>query len=91
MYNFWNTTELDQSAALMMSSTVKPDITALVVAAALVECAWNLDMPTAFLQAWLYPSSNMPYSRKFGGGKFGEFGESSMIRRTKTIQISTYN
>ena len=27
---------------------------------------------------------------KFGGGKFGEFGESSMIRQTKTIQISTY-
>ena len=24
-------------------------------------------------------------------GKFGEFGESSMIRQTKTIQISTYN
>ena len=28
---------------------------------------------------------------KFGGGKFGEFGESSMIRKPKTIQISTYN
>ena len=28
---------------------------------------------------------------KFGGGKFGEFGELSMIRQTKTIQISTYN
>ena len=28
---------------------------------------------------------------KFGGGKFDEFGESSMIRQTKTIQISTYN
>jgi len=25
------------------------------------------------------------------GRKFGEFGESSMIRQTKTIQISTYN
>ena len=24
-------------------------------------------------------------------GKFGEFGESSAIRQTKTIQISTYN
>ena len=24
-------------------------------------------------------------------GMFGEFGESSMIRQTKTIQISTYN
>jgi len=24
-------------------------------------------------------------------GKFGEFGESSLIRQTKTIQISTYN
>ena len=24
-------------------------------------------------------------------GKFGKFGESSMIRQTKTIQISTYN
>ena len=23
--------------------------------------------------------------------KFGEFGESSVIRQTKTIQISTYN
>ena len=25
------------------------------------------------------------------GGKFGEFGESWMIRQTKTIQLSTYN
>ena len=25
------------------------------------------------------------------GGKFGECGESSVIRQTKTIQISTYN
>jgi len=24
-------------------------------------------------------------------GKFGEFGESSLIHQTKTIQISTYN
>jgi len=24
-------------------------------------------------------------------GKFGEFGESSLIRQTKTTQISTYN
>ena len=24
-------------------------------------------------------------------GKFGKFGELSMIRQTKTIQISTYN
>ena len=28
---------------------------------------------------------------KFGGGKFDEFGESSVIRQTKTIQLSTYN
>ena len=28
---------------------------------------------------------------KFGRGKFGEFGEFSAIRQTKTIQISTYN
>ena len=28
---------------------------------------------------------------KYGRGKFGEFGESSMIHQTKTIQISTYN
>ena len=26
---------------------------------------------------------------KSGGGKFGEFGESSVIHQTKTIQIST--
>ena len=25
------------------------------------------------------------------GGKFGEFGKSSVIHQTKTIQISTYN
>jgi len=25
------------------------------------------------------------------GRRFGEFGESSMIRQTKTIRISTYN
>ena len=28
---------------------------------------------------------------KFGGGKFGKFGESSVIRQCKTILISTYN
>ena len=28
---------------------------------------------------------------QFGGGKFGEFGESSVIYQTKTVQISTYN
>ena len=28
---------------------------------------------------------------KFGGGKVGECGESSMTRQTKTIQISNYN
>ena len=28
---------------------------------------------------------------KFGGGKFGEFGELFVIRQTKTIQLSTYN
>ena len=28
---------------------------------------------------------------KFGGGKFGKFDELSMIRQTKTIQISMYN
>ena len=28
---------------------------------------------------------------KFGGGNFGKFGKSSMIRQTKIIQISTYN
>ena len=28
---------------------------------------------------------------KNGGGKFGEFGESSVIRQTKIIQISNYN
>ena len=26
---------------------------------------------------------------KFGGGEFGKFGESSVIRQTKIIQIST--
>ena len=28
---------------------------------------------------------------KFGGEKFSEFGESSVIQQTKTIQISAYN
>ena len=28
---------------------------------------------------------------KFGGGKFGEFGELSAICQTKTIQLSTYD
>ena len=28
---------------------------------------------------------------KFQGGKFGEFGESSVIHQAKTIQISAYN
>ena len=27
----------------------------------------------------------------FGGGNVGEFGESSVIRQTKPIQISTYH
>ena len=29
--------------------------------------------------------------RKFVAGKLGEFGESSGIRQTKTIQIISYN
>ena len=28
---------------------------------------------------------------KFSGGKFGKFGELSVIPQTKTIEISTYN
>ena len=28
---------------------------------------------------------------RIAGEKFGKFGESSVIRQTKTIQISTYN
>ena len=28
---------------------------------------------------------------KFCGGKLGEFGELSVIRQTKIIQLSTYN
>ena len=36
--------------------------------------------------------SEIPYSGKgWQGGKFGEFGESSVICQIKTIQISTYN
>ena len=37
-------------------------------------------------------NSILPYSGKvWWGGKFGEFGKSSVIRQTKTIQISMYN
>ena len=35
-----------------------------------------------------YPYTNKLYCI---AGKFGEFGESSAIHQTKTIQISTYN
>ena len=38
------------------------------------------------IQAMLYR-----IARKFGGGGPDEFGESSVIRQIKTIQISTYN
>ena len=31
----------------------------------------------------------VPYSKNIGGGKLGEFGESSAICQTKTIQISS--
>ena len=34
---------------------------------------------------------DVPYSKKVWQGKFGEFGKSSMICQTKTIQISVYN
>ena len=30
-------------------------------------------------------------AEKFGGGKFGEIGESSVVLQTITIQISSYN
>ena len=30
-------------------------------------------------------------AENFGRGMFGEFGESSMICQTKTIEIGTYN
>ena len=41
-----------------------------------------------FCPLWL---SQYRIVEKVGGGKFGEFGESSVIHQTKTIQISTYN
>ena len=42
------------------------------------------------IQSDLY--EDIPYSGKvWQGGKFGEFGESSMIRQTSTIQLSTNN
>ena len=43
------------------------------------------------------PLQVLPYkytyhiAEKFDGGKFDEFGKSSVIRQTKTIQISTYD
>ena len=36
-------------------------------------------------------SPTLPFSGKFGGGRSGQFGESSAIRQTETIQINTYN
>ena len=35
--------------------------------------------------------SRLSYGGNFGGGNVGKFGESSVIRQTKTIKISTYN
>ena len=43
------TPSLEQSAALMISSSITPDIAAFVVAAALVECALNLNVSTPTL------------------------------------------
>ena len=44
-----------------------------------------------FLQK-AYNDVHIPVWReRLVGGKFGEFGESSMIHQIKTIQISTYN
>ena len=37
-----------------------------------------------------FPQMHYHIAGKFGGGKFGEFGESSVIRQTKTLKISTY-
>jgi len=36
-------------------------------------------------------ASHLPYSRKVWLGEFDEFGKSSLIHQTKTIQIFTYN
>ena len=48
--------------------------------------ACHLKIPLAFIKT-VYRIVG-----KFGKGiKFGEFGKSSMIRQTKTIQISIYN
>jgi len=42
--------------------------------------------------AKLYPTEIWSYYDTYHiVGKFGEFGESSVIHQTKTIQISTYN
>ena len=46
----------------------------------------------ALVEAWpraLYVKYRI--AGKFGRGKFGEFGKLSVIRQTKTIQISIYN
>ena len=49
-----------------------------------------LKINNAFLQTVGYLHACC-IAEKFGGGKFGEFGKSSLIYQTKTIQISTYN
>ena len=46
----------------------------------------------AFCRFLIHGNSSCRIAGKFdGGGKFGEFGELSVIRQTKTIQINTYN
>ena len=40
---------------------------------------------------WIYNPMVYRVVGKVGRGRFGEFGESSMIHQIKTIQICTYN
>ena len=40
---------------------------------------------------WAVNAHKYHKAGKFGGGKFGEFGESFVIHQTKTMQVSTYN
>ena len=55
-----------------------------------------LDLTCIATVLWCLLTLNMQQMQyriagKFGGGKVSEFGESSVFRQTKTIQLSTCN
>ena len=86
-----NTTTGESSAELFFNHPIQTRLS-LITPPLVATHLWYTSRLWIRLDYLLFPNVTLyRTARKFGRGKFGEFGKSSMIRQTKTIQSSTYN